>query len=157
MIKKISELINPNDEIVLMSLREEYFASMISGVKNYEYRKNYRKIPTKAFIYISKTKKSIVAMIDFDKPIFGTSDDISAISERENPGSYRGMMEYLDRGVGVAIPIKAIYEFQPIPLVTLRNNFEGFAVPQSYYMLNEKIEMFNMLKDQEITNIIVCE
>lgn len=54
---------------------------------------------TKAFIYISKTQKSIVAMIDFDQPIFGMSHEISVISERENPGSYQDMMDYLDRGV----------------------------------------------------------
>ena len=48
---------------VLMSLREEYYNAMIQGKKHYEYRTRYLKEPSDAYIYISKTKKSIVAKI----------------------------------------------------------------------------------------------
>ncbi len=52
-------------EYVLMSIREEYYNDIIAGKKKYEYRKVYRKSETTAFIHVSKTKKAVLAIIDF--------------------------------------------------------------------------------------------
>ena len=80
---------------VLMSLREEYYDAMLEGRKHYEYRTRYLKEESEAYIYISKTKKSIVAKIKFGEPIIADANTIALIAEQEEPGSYNGMMEYL--------------------------------------------------------------
>jgi len=151
-MRKVSNLINTHDEIVLMSLWEEYFEEMLSGIKRYEYRKRYRKVPTKAFIYISKTKMSIGALIEFGQPIFGTTAEIAKLCESEQPGTYKAMDEYLSGGKGVAIPIKAIYHFTPIHLDELMREIPEFTAPQSYYMLNDKVKILDLLKEKEIIN-----
>ena len=155
MTKKIFDFIDSNDEIVLMSLREAYFNQMITGEKRCEYRKKYKKVPTKAFIYISRTKKSIGALIEFGQPIFGTAHEINQIAELEQPGSYKEIEDYLIGGIGVAIPIQKIYEFSPVLLSTLQEQINGFTVPQSYYMINEKAEILHLLKDVEVTHTYV--
>ena len=156
-MRKISDLLDVNDEIILISIREEYFDAIISGIKKYEYRKNYRKVPTKAFIYISKTKKSIVALVEFGKPIFGSVEEICEISESENPGSYDDMTQYLNSGKGVAIPVEKVHEFTPISLIEMKSRVEKFTVPQSYYMLDNKREVLNILKDKEVINTLNIE
>lgn len=138
-----------------MSLQEQYFLSMLNGEKKYEYRKKYRKEKTKAFIYISKTKKSICALIEFDEPIFGTSEFISAISEKETPGNYEVMLEYLGKDkTGYAIPIKKIYFINDIEYLSLKKNFPGFVAPQSYHLLNQESELRKYLEELEVKNFI---
>ena len=149
-MEKVSDLIKNHHEIVLMSLWEEYFEEMLSGIKRYEYRKRYRKVPTKAFIYISKTKKSIGALIEFGQPIFGTATEIAKLSESEQAGTYKAMEEYLSGGKGIAIPIKAIYQFEPIHLDELKKEIPEFVAPQSYYLLDDKIKLLDLLKEKEI-------
>jgi len=130
---------------ILMSLREEYFEQMKKYNKKFEYRTRYLKEPTTAFIYISKTKKSIVGKIDFGTPIIDKSENISEIAENEHPGCYQQMMKYLSAGVGYAIPVKKITLIEEVILEELTNKFPGFVVPQSYYILDKKPELLNYL------------
>ena len=131
---------------VLMSLREEYYDAMLEGRKHYEYRTRYLKEASDAYIYISKTKKSVVAKIRFGEPIIGDAQTIAAIAEQEEPGSYNGMMEYLYNNIGYAIPI------EEVPLSELQKNFSNFVVPQSYYILDKKPELLSFLKSRERKN-----
>lgn len=121
-----------DDIYVLMSLRKEYFDEMLVGLKKHEYRTRYQKVPTKAFIYISKTEKKIKAIINFGTPIISNREAISEIAEKEKAGSYKAMMEYLINGIGYALPIKSITEIEEISLEELKIKFTDFVVPQSY-------------------------
>lgn len=134
---------------VLMSLREEYYNAMLDGRKHYEYRTRYLKEASNAYIYISKTKKSIVAKIKFGEPIIGDAQTIAAISEQEEPGSYNGMMDYLYNNIGYAIPIEEITPIEEVPLSELQQNFPNFVVPQSYYILDKKPELLSFLESRE--------
>ena len=140
---------------VLMSLREEYYNAMLDGRKHYEYRTRYLKEASNAYIYISKTKKSIVAKIKFGEPIIGDAQTIATISEQEEPGSYNGMMDYLYNNIGYAIPIEEITPIEEVPLSELKHNFPNFVVPQSYYILDKKPELLSFLKSKE--RIKSCE
>ena len=144
-------LLKNEDDMVLLSLREEYYANILSGQKRYEYRKIYRRGPTKAVIYISKTQKSIVSIIEFDSPIIAKSEKISAIAESEQAGSYDSMMEYLgENSVGYAIPVKKIYKLkESIPLHTLRQEL-NFVPPQSYAVIKKDSEIMNFLNNIEV-------
>lgn len=131
---------------VLMSLREEYYNAIVSGKKKFEYRTRYLKEPSKAFIYVSKTKKSIVAKIDFGTPIIGTAEEIAALAEKEQPGCYNDMINYFNADIGYAIPILSISKIEEIKLDDLKNKFQNFVVPQSYYILAKKPELLAYLE-----------
>ena len=141
--------IEEEPKCVLMSLREEYYDAMLEGRKHYEYRTRYLKEASDAYIYISKTKKSIVAKIKFGEPIIGDAQTIAAISEQEEPGSYNGMMDYLYNNIGYAIPIEEITPIEEVPLSELQQNFPNFVVPQSYYILDKKPELLSFLESRE--------
>ena len=141
--------IEEESKCVLMSLREEYYDAMLEGRKHYEYRTRYLKEASDAYIYISKTKKSIVAKIKFGEPIIGDAQTIATIAEQEEPGSYNGMIEYLYNNIGYAIPIEEITPIEEVPLSELQQNFPNFVVPQSYYILDKKPELLSFLESRE--------
>ncbi len=134
---------------VLMSLKEEYYNAMLEKRKHYEYRTRYLKESSEAYIYISKTRKSVVAKIKFGKPIISDANTISLIAEQEEPGSYNGMMEYLYSNIGYAIPIEEIIPIDPVSLSELKQQFPGFVVPQSYYILDKKKELLLFLESRK--------
>ena len=134
---------------VLLSLREEYYDAMVDGRKHYEYRTRYLKEESEAYIYISKTKKSIVAKIRFGKPIIADANTIAMIAEQEEAGSYQGMMEYLYNNIGYAIPVEKIIPIEEVPLSLLQQQFPNFVVPQSYYILDKKPELLSFLTSRE--------
>ena len=142
-------LFEGEQKCVLMSLREEYYNAMLDGRKHYEYRTRYLKEASNAYIYISKTKKSIVAKIKFGEPIIGDAQTIATIAEQEEPGSYNGMMDYLYNNIGYAIPIEEITPIEEVPLSELQQNFPNFVVPQSYYILDKKPELLSFLESRE--------
>ena len=141
--------IEEEPKCVLMSLREEYYDAMLEGRKHYEYRTRYLKEASDAYVYISKTKKSIGAKIKFGEPIIGDAQTIATIAEQEEPGSYNGMMEYLYNNIGYAIPIEEITPIEEVPLSELQQNFPNFVVPQSYYILDKKPELLSFLESRE--------
>lgn len=134
---------------VLMSLREEYYDAMLEGRKHYEYRTRYLKEESEAYIYISKTKKSIVAKIKFGEPIIADANTIALIAEQEEPGSYNGMMKYLYNNIGYAIPVEEIIPIEEVSLSKLQQQFSNFVVPQSYYLLDKKLELLSFLDSRE--------
>ncbi len=137
------------NKYVLLSLQEKPYEEIKAGKKFFEYRTRYQKCPTIAFIYVSHKVKCIKAMIEFDEPIIGTDIQISSLSEKIKPGSYDGMMKYLSKGTGYAIPIRRFIEIEPVSLAELREKFGSFVVPQSYYMLNQKEELLKFLLEKK--------
>lgn len=133
---------------VLLSLREEYFNQILAGIKKYEYRTRYLKEETVAYIYISKTLKKIIAKIEFGIPIVGTAKDIATIAEKEQPGCYKKMLDYMYNDIGYAIPIKKIVQIEEVSLKELKNNFSDFVPPQSYYILDKKPELLKFLNSR---------
>lgn len=136
-----------DNRYVLMSLREKPYKEILSGKKKYEYRTRYTNKETVAFIYVSQSVKKICGIIFFDKPIVGSTEEMSLFSEKHNPGSYSVMMDYFKKGIGYAIPVKKMIEISPISLSKIKDNFPNFVVPQSYYYLDtqEKKELLEFL------------
>ncbi len=148
---KVKEIIKEDEKLVLLSLREEYYNEMLEGTKKFEYRKKYNKYPTKAFIYISKTLKKIVAIIDFDKPVYDSAENIAQISEKEKENSFNDMIEYIgEENSGYAIPIKKITKIENITLEQLKEKINKFTVPQSFFYVNDKPELLEVLENLEI-------
>lgn len=129
---------------LLMSLREEYFSEIAAGKKLYEYRTKFAEEKTTAFIYVPK-KKEIVGIIEFDKPIKGTSDQIAKFAEDYDKGDYMDFYTWLDGRDCYALPVLKIITFKPLSIEKLKERFEDFSVPQSYYYLNKKEELLDYL------------
>ncbi|MFC9539079.1 hypothetical protein ACFTQ7_04265 [Lysinibacillus sp. NPDC056959] len=60
---KNKDIIEKKDTILLMSLQEKYFLSMINGEKKYEYRKKYRKEKPKPLFIFLKPEKVFVLLL----------------------------------------------------------------------------------------------
>lgn len=131
---------------ILLSLKEEYFDEIKSGKKRYEYRKRYVETPSVAYIYCSSPVQAIKGIVQFDAPIVGTPEEISAISEEET-GEGKLTAEYLKgRDKGYAIPVLSWTELPPITLQEIQFHFPNFAPPQSYYRLDNKPDLLQFLE-----------
>lgn len=155
---KIKDQIQADETPIVMSLREKYFERMITRQKSFEFRKRYRKNNTFAFIYISKTKKSIIGAVRFGEPIIDNIEKIAEIAESESVSSYNGMLEYLEgKELGYAIPLKEVFRFKKVlSLVQLREQF-AFTPPQSYSLLKNEDKLKKYLYDLEIADQITIQ
>lgn len=140
---------------ILMSLNEKPYNEILNGTKVFEFRKQYINDNSIAFIYVSKTKKEICAKINFDKPIIDTSENISLLADKINPGKFSSVKDYLGNKNGFAIPINSISLLEtPISLSELKQSFNEFVVPQSYYFLDKKPELLEYLMSRRIKKTI---
>ncbi len=143
-----------NDDIcILMSLREEYFNLILKGEKKFEYRKIYRKTKTKSFIYISKTKKSIVGILDFDTPIIDTPENIAKMASDIKDSNYCDMYEYLKaRKMSYAMKINKIYLFdREITALEIKKAGLKFTAPQSYSILDNDNKILKYIRELPVT------
>jgi predicted transcriptional regulator len=118
---------------VLLSIKPKYVKEILSGVKQYEFRKQiFRNESAKTvFIYSSSPQKKIVACFRVGKIVKGHPDylweqfrDVSGLSEEE-------FFEYFsDRDTGYAIRIDELEQFaEPVDPHAV---FERFVAPQSF-------------------------
>ena len=135
---------------VLLSLREIYYNEMLKGKKHYEYRTRYLKGESEAYIYISRTKKSIVAKIIFDRPIIGGSKIIAQFAKSDDESTYESILNYIGDKTGYAIPIKQIIKIKEVTLSEIKEKFPNFTIPQSYYSLDKKPELLEYLRSKEV-------
>lgn len=152
MNKQLSLFDTENDDTkitILLSLREEYYNQMVDGSKKYEYRTRFLKEETLAYIYISKTLKKIVAKIEFGKPIIGDAKAIATIAEKEQPGCYQDMIDYMYKDIGYAIPVKRIIPIEEVNLDEIKKIFPDFVPPQSYYILDKKHDLLEYLNSRK--------
>ena len=141
-----------NSRITMMSLRQEYFEQILKGEKTFEYRKKYYDEKSVAYIYVSKTQKEIVGKVWFGKPIIDDSEKIAQIAEKDQPGSYNNIKEYLGKNRGYAIPIEKVELVKKISLKEIKEVFADFVPPQSYYYLDNKKQLLDFLIERTSTN-----
>jgi predicted transcriptional regulator len=122
---------------VLLSIKPKYVKEILSGAKQYEFRKQIFKNESAktVFIYSSSPQKKIVACFHVGKIVEGHPDylweqycDVSGLSERE-------FFEYFsDRDTGYAIRIEDLETFtEP---VDPHEVFDRFVAPQSFCYVN---------------------
>lgn len=118
---------------VLLSIKPKYVKEILSGAKQYEFRKRIFRNETVKTVYIYSTspEKKIVARFQLSEIIKNSPDylweqycDVSGLSERE-------FFEYFsDRDTGYAIRIDELEEFaEP---VDPRSVIDRFVAPQSF-------------------------
>lgn len=118
---------------VVLSIKPKYVKEILSGAKQYEFRKQiFKKESAKTvFIYSSSPEKKIVARFRIGKIVVGTPDflweefrDVSGLSEPE-------FFEYFaGKENGFAIRIDELEEFaEPVDPYAM---FKQFVPPQSF-------------------------
>lgn len=153
---ELQQLIGPTDSVILLSLQEPYFNEILSGAKHYEYRKRFKKHSTKALVYISKTQKQVVGMIQFGQPVINRVDKIAALAERDQPGHYDAIKSYLGEAKqGYAIPVEAIYLFEPVTLAELKRQDPSFSVPQSYRGIQPSEPIWELFQHLEVKQRVI--
>jgi type I restriction enzyme S subunit len=129
---------------VLLSIKPKYVREILSGAKQYEFRKQIFKTESVKTVYIYSTspQKKIVARFRLGEIVKEYPDylweqycDVSGLSERE-------FFEYFsDRDIGYAIRIEELETFaEPVdPHVV----FERFVAPQSFCYVDCRHSLMN--------------
>lgn len=141
---------SPKDRWVLISLQPEYYNQLCAGMKQYQYRRGgFLKEPAKAFVYCSAPNKEIGALVQLGQPLHGTPDKIARIKEREVPGSYGMMIEWMNTyNQASATPIEKVETFSPISLHELKSNFPKFHPPQRFIYLDKTPEVLHFIQEK---------
>lgn len=138
---------------MLLSLKPEIFELIRSGKKIFEYRHQFYTEPIEAYLYISKPIQKIVGYIEFDKRIElkdwkNKYKDNIEVSKRID--------DYISRNYKYAMPINKFKMTTEIPLSDLKNNLEKFIIPESYYYLDNFIELKEYIeKNIDFTDEVV--
>ena len=136
------------DDYIVLSLHPEPYERILSGEKTYEYRTQFRKRPTIAFVYVTSPVKCISGIIRFDTPLIDSPEEIGRIAEQQQPGNGKPVSEYLSKAEqGYAIPIRKVIEIKPMPLTGLRSAY-GFMPPQAFLYLKNHRSLFDFLVSQ---------
>lgn len=128
---------------MLLSLKPEIFDLIRNGKKIFEYRHQFYTEPINAYLYISKPVQKIVGYIEFDKRI-----DLQDWKERyKNDIEVSNRIDdYISRNYKYAMPINKFRMTTEIPLSDLKNNLNKFIIPESYYYLDNFIDLDNYIK-----------
>ena len=128
---------------MLLSLKPEIFDLIRNGKKIFEYRHQFYTEPINAYLYISKPVQKIVGYIEFDKRII--LQDWKEKYENDIEVSNR-IDDYISRNYKYAMPINKFRMTTEIPLSDLKNNLNKFIIPESYYYLDNFIDLDNYIK-----------
>ncbi len=79
---------------ILISLDENAYQDFLNSSKKYEYRKRWPNQKVIAYIYVKNPRKSILAKMEFDNPIYKEKECIARIAEKENKEWYRSTLDY---------------------------------------------------------------
>lgn len=132
-------------DTIILSIHPSHIEKILSGEKQYEYRK---RIPTDIryiVVYATAPIKMIVAFIEIDSVIKGTPKEVWNKTKNHAGISEDFFMHYFaDYRDSYAIKFKAVHELQsPKPLTDLKDQI---CAPQSYSYLRESlIELYHKL------------
>lgn len=129
---------------MLLSFKPEWYEKIKSGVKIYEYRRNFSKEEVIAYMYVSSPKKMIVGKIHLGKRI-----DIN--SWKEDYKNNKSVISRIDDFIikhKYAMPILSFQMTEFIDLETLRDFDNNFVCPQMYYYLDNYPKLFMFIRDK---------
>lgn len=128
----------------VMSFWPKIYEKILSQEKLIEYRRNFPKDCSMAYMYISKPVKAICAIIYFEN-IHSLYDWEKEYSE--NPDIQIRVKNSLENeNYRYGAEIAAIQKISPISLDELRRNIPNFVAPQSYILLENNIALKNYIE-----------
>lgn len=128
---------------MLLSLKPEIFDLIRSGKKIFEYRHQFYTDSINAYLYISKPAQKVVGYIEFDKRI--NLQDWKEKYKNNSKVSNR-IDDYISKNYKYAMPINKFKMTTEIPLIDLKNNLNKFIIPESYYYLDNFMDLNNYIR-----------
>ena len=116
--------------LILLSLNPQHWP-----LEEYGYRRRFPKDAVQAYIYLTSPRMEIAGLVDFDKPIIRSPQDLA---DRVAPHKRQEMLDYFGtKPQGFLSPIISHETFEPIPLRALREHVNvNFQPPQNYFVLD---------------------
>lgn len=141
---------NASRRYIMISLHSEYYNQLCSDQKKFEYRRGkFIKEAVHAFVYCSSPVMEVGALVELGTPISGSPHKIAEIKEKETPGSYDTMMDWMkDFKEASAVPIERVQVFKPVPLKEIKEKFPSFHPPQRFIYVDKNKELLEFLKQK---------
>lgn len=137
---------------IILSFQPKYFAPILTGTKQYEYRSRFSKQPVKAYLYLSSPIQCVIGSMVLDEPI-DLSEHIT--SYKQTDIQYQRLMQHFSEGVKLALPIRSLELFKsPVTLTELRGLHEGFRPPMSYSYASNYPQLHLYLQGQSCLPVI---
>ena len=139
------------EDYIVLSLYPESYERILSSENTYEYRIQFRKRPTIAFVYLMSPVKCISGIIRFDTPLIDSPEE-----EEQKPGNCKPVIEYLSRyKQGYAIPNRKVTEITPVSLASLQSKY-NFTPPQAFLYLKNNRPLFDFLVIQSNLETLIA-
>ncbi len=131
---------------IFLSFSPEWYKYIVSGEKIYEHRKRFTKEPVVAYLYLGIPIQQIVAIIELGERI-----EISSWLEkyRDNQEAVERIQKSLCKN-RYAMEIRSVQFIRPIDIKKVINAFPEFHIPQSFFYLDNKKEIFEFLKKETV-------
>lgn len=131
---------------VLMSFKPSVFNKIIDQIKIIEYRRNFPKNCSYAYMYVSKPVQAICGII-----YFGNNYSLLAWQNeyKKNEIIFRRVNNYINK-YRFGTEIIGIQRIKPISLKKLEDNLLNFSPPQSYYILENNIPLKKFIENNII-------
>ncbi len=127
---------------ILMSFRPSVYDRIVAQTKLIEFRRHYPEEETLVYMYVSKPYmeiKGIVILgkrIEMSKAPVESSFYLQALHDGYKPDQYV-----------YGMPIRSIQITTSISLACIQSHIPNFKAPQSYYYLDKKPELLQLIED----------
>jgi predicted transcriptional regulator len=148
-----------SNNTILLAIRPQYAKKIFDGVKTVELRRVRPRQVDKgdlALIYVSSPVKSLAGAFKVDEIIEKPLDELWTIVHKKAGISYEEFQDYFKgtkKGVGIFFTDSWKLP-SPIPLDSLRDEWQGFSPPQSFRYPTD-MELNSIFSIQSINNISV--
>ena len=119
---------------MLLSFKPSVYEKIKSGIKVFEHRRSFPNEPIKAYMYVSSPVCAITGIIYLGKRHVLRDWELEFASDENAVERIKKYSESYD----YAMEIVEFQETTEISLSQLKNDIEGFIVPQMYYYLDGK-------------------
>lgn len=139
---------------IILSFQPRVFPALCSGLKQFEYRKQFPNGKIEAYIYLSSPVKSIVGKITFSE-----KEEINRLLLDDKVKSDRKTVDRLklhqEEGAKYAIPIEKIEILNTfVSLDDARKIDSNFFAPQTYCYLGKVPTLDNYLEQLETNELV---
>ena len=129
---------------IFLSFSPEWYSYIEDGRKIYEHRKRFCNEPVIAYLYLGLPVQQIIAILELGQRI----DMNNWLEEyKEDPEAIKRISDSLTRN-RYAMEIKKVQFIEPIGISEVIEVFPQFHIPQSYFYLDNKPEVFDFIKSK---------
>lgn len=136
--------------ILLSFTPEPFYLPIKEGLKRFEYRSRFLDEECIAYLYLSSPVQKVVAKLTLGKRI-----DILPWREKykEDTQAIERLENFIEEGKQYGNPILEYTELVPISLKEIRETFDNFHPPRSYYILNHQEELMKFCEDMTTSGV----